>query len=185
MLLLILILSTYSKNHYCSDANCSTCLQGYSYRSVSCVTICPEQSYLNALNICSYSFKGDICKVQFFKFFNYDSSSIDVFYHPQNLPFQDSGRQSPIPTNDRGFYFTTTSTLKTNKHWVIGPTFMIDLIARVRNDGTILNITSALGINFHLYSVSNVLHAQLLLFHNFSSSLYEFTNTFTQEKWLR
>ena len=108
---ILLIFSVSSANIDCADVNCTSCTTGYLYKGISCLPLCPFGfSSLSVLNRCNGTGQN-LFYIEFFAFTEYTSRSIEVFYHPYNLSFQDQSQKSPIPTIDRGFYFANTSSL--------------------------------------------------------------------------
>ena len=99
-------------NLYCATSACTSCISGYFLFGTSCMAICPTGYYQNSTsNQCAALASQDVFYINFFEFLEYNATSIGNFSHPQNLPFIDQGKASPIPTRERGFYFANTSTL--------------------------------------------------------------------------
>jgi hypothetical protein len=108
---------------------------------------------------------------------------VDVFHHPEGLPFSDQNKRSPIPTKERGFYFTKTSRLKTDSHWVLAPLFSIDFIIRISGDGTVLKVKYLQKSIIHFYSQNGKFIVEILLFHDLNEELKRFSMNFNSNQW--
>ena len=105
------------------------------------MAICPTGYYQNSTsNQCAALASQDVFYINFFEFLEYNATSIGNFSHPQNLPFIDQGKASPIPTRERGFYFANTSTLNSTVPWVFSPTFYFRINFNIQSDGVMFTI---------------------------------------------
>ena len=130
LVLCIAILScipVLSSNIGCIDDFCSYCTSGYLFQSTSCLPICPT-GYLQSSNVCSNTSQLNLFNINFFTFTTFAASSIGVFQSPNNTPFSQSNRNSPIPTTSLGFYFVPSSQLISTQNWVLSPEITIILI---------------------------------------------------------
>lgn len=141
MMLILLVCCSLAANLNCADSLCTSCTSGYLYRNISCVSICPENSFYSG-GKCEISDEAPFIKLHFASFLSFESAKIGDFEHPQGLPFQDSGKNSPIPTKYQGFYFTTTSSLVLNNK-ALAPSFTLEFYIKVNSAGTIFTLSDS------------------------------------------
>ena len=180
---LILALSSAS-NINCVDSSCSSCTSGYLYKSLSCLPLCPT-GYTQSANpsICTATSSQNIFFLRFWEFRQFAATSIGNFQHPTGLQFQNSAKGSPIPTMERGFYFVSTSKLKSTVNYIIGPDFSLRLCIRIKADGTILEATSG-GISyFKLSAVAGQVIAYWYLTSTSTSATYSVTGITYTTNW--
>ena len=158
-LLLAFSIST-SSNINCADSSCSSCTTGYLYNSLSCLPLCPTGFIqTSSPNTCTASSSQSLFYLNFWEFRQFGVSSIGNFQHPGGLLFDDSQHLTPIPTNERGFYFASTSRLVSTSSYVLGPDLTLRFCIRIKADGTIFEASSG-GISyFKLAAVSGTVTA--------------------------
>ena len=99
-------------NLYCTNSSCTSCSAGYYLLQTSCLALCPTGYTSNTSSkSCVASGSAEVFYLTFYNFFQYTASSIGNFQSPNNLPFNNQNKASPIPTSDRGFYFASSSKL--------------------------------------------------------------------------
>ena len=154
MLITLIILQlgvTESSNINCASSSCSSCTSGYLYKSLSCLPLCPS-GYTSSSNSCAPSANLNLFFLNFYEFLDYGATFIDNFSHPSNLPFKENGKASPIPTKDRGFYFTTTSALVSSLNTIMAPDFNLRFIIKITSNGNIFQVTDGTNNYFKLSS---------------------------------
>ena len=113
LLVALLMVQLALSNLYCFDSTCSPCTSGYLYNTHSCLLMCPTGfTQSSSPNQCTASSSQSVFYVNFWEFGDYEASSIGSFSHPTGLSFSTATQLSPIPTMERGFYFASTSSLK-------------------------------------------------------------------------
>ena len=184
MILIVFVLSlSEASNINCADSLCSSCVSGYLYNSTSCLPMCPT-GYLqtSSPNLCTSS-STFIYSLNFAEFLSFTAHSIGNFAHPSGLQFMDPGRYSPIPTNERGFYFVSTSRLVSTVNYIIGPDFTLRLCIRIKTDGTIFEATSG-GISYlKLAGVSGKIVSAWYLTSTTTSSYYSLASYSYSDSW--
>ena len=134
-------------------------------------------------NVCTAGTQN-LFDLNFFEFHQFTASSIGNFQHPTGLQFKDSAKLSPIPTMERGFYFTSTSRLVSTVNYIIGPDFTLQFTIRIRADGTIFE-AYANGISyFKLAAVSGKVVAYWYLTSTSTSSINSFSSYTYSTYWM-
>ena len=164
-LFLIRLAVVYAQGLWCSSSNCSSCLEGYLYRSHKCLALCPS-GYSQINKICS---KTSFCN--FFTFTTgiplaFDAKNVESFIHPQGLEFRDSGKKSPIMTKDRGLYFDKTSSLVSKISWIISPDFVFGICYKIINPGIIFRMTSGISTILELSETLTIKNFNFLFYLN-------------------
>ena len=152
-----------SANISCANINCTSCNAGYLYNSSSCLNLCPTGFYLVASSYCNQTASQNLFALIFTEFFDFCATSIGDFSHPLGASFNDSAKLSPIPTNLMGFYFASTSSLKSTKNWIMGPDFTIRLMIYIITDGIIFTVTNGTANYFTIVADSGSININWLL----------------------
>ena len=141
LFLLMILSSADSLNTNCNSPICSECISGYNYEKLTCLQICPEGYSILQVS-CVQQAKTPFIRMKLFRFLDVSASQVSDFQHPDGLPFGDLQRKSPIPTKDRGFYFQNTSSLVSTKNWVLAPTFFVNFLLKVHEEGKIFSCSN-------------------------------------------
>ena len=137
----MILLRANSLNINCNSPICSECISGYNYENMSCLHICPE-GYSLIRASCVQQVKSPFILLKLFRFLDVSANHVSDFQHPDGLPFGDLQRKSPIPTKDRGFYFQNTSSLFSTTNWVLAPTFFVNFLLKVHDEGKIFSCSN-------------------------------------------
>ena len=130
MLGFVLLLTLIQANINCEDISCRICLEGNNYQSKSCLSLCPS-SFITQNKTCFSTDFQILFSIDITGYSNFSSSSIEMFTHPSNEPFDRSNKIVPLLTKDRGLYFTNISYLVSNQSWILAPDFSILINFRV------------------------------------------------------
>ena len=133
------VLGIVQANKYCIQSTCTSCSLGYKYSSASCLIYCPTGTSINGKN-CTEGSDLEVFSLKFKISTNYTANSIGTFSHPLNYTFSNSTGVTPIPTIDRGFYFSSNSHLISSTSWVVGPKFCLVIYYQGFTSGSILSI---------------------------------------------
>ena len=143
MVLAILFISLSQALHLnCWSNECYNCTEGkLNFEKTNCLDICPTgYTKSDILKNCNDTkIQKNLFEVDFKSNLNYYSSSIGDFTHPYKFPFK-YDRNGPIPTKDRGFYFSNTSRLTTSKQPILAPSFICGLVLKVLYPGNIFSV---------------------------------------------
>ena len=162
-----------ASNINCGDSSCSYCISGYLYNKISCLPLCPTgYTQTSSPNTCIASSSQSVFSLNFFGFRHFSATAIDNFQHPLGLSLQDQSRTSPIPTNERGFYFQSSSQLVSNVNYILGPDLTFRFCLRIKSDGTIFEATSGGIIYFKIYALSGIVTAEWYLASSSASSIH-------------
>ena len=185
LVLILLIAIATSSNLYCADSVCSSCTSGYLYNTYSCLPLCPT-GFTQSSNQCTASSSLSVFYLNFWDFGNYAATSIGSFNHPSGLSFSDSGQGSPIPTKERGFYFASTSRLKSTANWIFAPDFTLRLAIKIINDGVVFITRISDTVYTEIAASAGLLAANWYLTSNSSPSTLTTAShsmSFTYSSW--
>ena len=181
---MIILAYCTGSNINCLDLSCSSCVSGYLYNSLSCLPICPSgYTQSSSPNICTPASQS-IFYLNFWEFRDFGASSIGGFNHPSLVAFQDVYRGSPIPTNERGFYFVTTSRLISSINYIIGPDFTLRFCIKIKSDGAIFEAYSQTTSYFKLESLSGTVTANWYLTSLSTSSTFSLPSFSYTNSWV-
>ena len=183
MFILFITLSLSAGNIYCSDSNCSLCTQGFKYSNVACVLHCPEGS-LKSDSHCEIGSQDPFIKLKFAEFLDYTAASISDFQHPLGLSFNNSGKLSPIPTKERGFYFASTSSLVSNRNWIIGPICFLHILVKIDQEGGIFKVGNSEIEHFYVYFANGHVNIDVLVYKNENEQIYTLRQTAIKGEWI-
>jgi hypothetical protein len=171
-------------NLYCIGSGCTSCSQGYRYQSKSCLSVCPTGYMLDSsLTSCTSSSSQSLFSLQFSYFYDFSASQIADFAHPQGISFSDTGKNSPVPTVDRGFYFVSTSGLISNTLYIPAPDFTLRMLIKINADGKLFQISSGTTSFLTVYSLAGILYADWTTQSASSSAVNQVSTTFTYNSW--
>ena len=142
-LLTVLFCVQFTESNLYCISDCKSCLSGFNYLYMSCLSICPS-GFLLTGSECKVDLSQDLFRTDFTKPQVFVSKSIDNFYHPSGNSFNDLSKTTPVSTPDRGFYFHSTSYLISNTSWVLAPNFCLSIIFRPLGQGIIFQISDGL-----------------------------------------
>ena len=139
-LLFLSVFTSYSQGLWCSDLTCTSCLQGYKFQNLMCISICPTGYQLSGNNCYATSTSIYMFTAGFPLPFN--AKSVLMFSSPKGVEFNDTERLSPIMTKDRGLYFAQSSQLVSNTSWILAPDYNFVICVKLINPGIIFQVTS-------------------------------------------
>ena len=168
----LIFLQVANSNLFCGSSPCSSCLQGYAYKNISCVPLCPTGFTLSSGNCVQTQNPPRIFNLEFDYFTDLSASCIDQFCHPLNKSFIDSNRFSPIPTLMKGFYFEPTSGLKSSYSSIPGPDFSYGIYIRTFSPGSIFQILEESKVYFSLITSQDEFVIRVLLTSSDNSDFY-------------
>ena len=148
-ILCVLIAEIYlsNSNLYCADSQCKTCLEGYNYKNISCLSICPTGFQLVSNSSCILNSSTILFSSNFYTATSFAATSIFNFTHPLSIPFNDSRKLTPVPTKSQGLLFRNTSGLIFKSNLTLAPDFCFSIHIKVLSDGIIFKACKDL-INF-------------------------------------
>ena len=156
-----LFIHAFSLNSFCFDSACKNCTNfKLNFDSSNCLDLCPKGFEPIENNTkCNATSIRTLFALEFHQEKRYSISSIGDFYHPDRANFQNN-KMGPIPTKDRGFYFSDTSRLLTSKSYILAPNFGLGIIIRVISPGTIFSIINGTDTIFMLSSDATNIQSQ-------------------------
>ena len=172
-LILYLLAQVISQGLWCSNSSCSTCLEGFNYKNLMCLSKCPT-GYITNSSICQYNYTYFLFNFEPGLPLALNAKSVNVFNHPQGLEFRDKSRLSPIMTKDRGLYFANSSRLISNTSWILAPDFSFCFSLKIVTNGTIFQVGENNKTYLRVYGDSKSFSVQVL----FNTSLGNKTETF-------
>lgn len=131
--------------------------------------MCPT-SYNIIDSSCIASLSTQLFYLDFSQFYTLNAISINGFSHPKGVDFIDSGRESPIPTKERGFYFVNTSRLVADESYTLAPDHSIAFLIKAFETGTVIEIVN----NWTLFKIE-VFNGYVEVMWNLSSNYYNET----------
>ncbi|OMJ94770.1 hypothetical protein SteCoe_1949 [Stentor coeruleus] len=148
VLLAVLSFIGQSANIYCSDSLCTSCIQGILYNKTSCLSLCPSLYSKSEFSIsCIPEGNLNLFDMFFYNFTFFSSFQIGPFYPFHLLSFEDGISDGPIPTKERGFYFSENSALVSDRNYMPAPDFTMRIAFLVKNPGTVFRVTKK-GLDF-------------------------------------
>lgn len=148
LLAFLLLFLGQCANIYCSDPLCIFCMQGISYNDTSCLSLCPSKySESDFSMFCIPEGNLNLFDMFFYNFTSISSFEIDSFYPFHQLSFESGMSDGPMPTKDRGFYFSENSALIPYRNYIPAPDFTIRIALLVKNPGIIFRATKN-GLDF-------------------------------------
>ena len=152
VLLFFNLLSTSSLSNLYCNSPCTSCSQGYTYESKSCLDLCPTKYTTTEANkSCTASSDLVLMLVDFLRFYKFHSKTIEDFTTLNNLYF-DETLDAPVPVLGMGFYFKTSSYLISQNYWIPAPDMSIRLLFKdLTGNGDILKISNTALDVFRIY----------------------------------
>ena len=176
--------SVVSLNIGCLDNNCTNCSTGYSYLNTSCLPFCPKGYSLIQNTTCTSNAGKELFYLDFYKYSEFSGRSFKNFKHPSNITFNDSSKQTPVPTKYQGFLFTNTSGLVLNSNLSVAPDFCLSIYIRIYSDGIIFQISKD-SMTFLVFSVVQKFFLLELNYTNSSfTDLVNINTTISSTKWI-
>ncbi|OMJ84046.1 hypothetical protein SteCoe_14915 [Stentor coeruleus] len=148
----------------CLSSSDSKCISCSSYLlSPVCTRICPSGYTAASFGKCSLlEAYPKLFFLDFSSETNLQLNSISSFYTPSNISYINSLKSSPLPTLDRGFYFSNNSTMATlpesNSSFIPSPNLTVKMWIKVISKGKILS--SYIGSSYtycNIYSTDSEL----------------------------
>lgn len=145
----------------CLSSSNSACISCSSYLlSPVCTRICPS-GYTTSSGKCSLpEAYPKLFSLDFSSVTNLQLNNICSFYTPSNISYINSLKSSPLPTLDRGFYFSKSSTMATspesNSSFIPAPNITVKMWIKIISNGKIL--TSYIGNSYpycNIYSIDS------------------------------
>lgn len=165
LMLSLVLIASESLKMFCEDSSCSSCTDGYSFKSKSCLSLCPTGYSVTTSpsRKCLESDSLQVFVVKFYQQMDYEATSIMGFSHPDALKFNDAFKATPIPAVSRGFYFTSTSKLVFKDYVLLSPDLALHLCVLVKHIGTIFEVIGNNVPFFKLEADENNLIASIYL----------------------
>lgn len=134
---------------------CLSCVSGYyRYNQLICVKACPT-GYGVVNKECVKSIDAMVLDLKFFEYSDINDREIDGFSNNYDVRFTNTGRNSLIPTKDKGFYSDSYSVMFADNNWMPGPdmTFMFWIFGT--SSGVIFEVVDSTSKVVQIYLSTN------------------------------
>ncbi|OMJ84684.1 hypothetical protein SteCoe_14141 [Stentor coeruleus] len=123
------------------DDKCTSCSNSYLILPI-CSLICPSKYSISGSECISSETLPILFSLEFSKVSSLTEMQIGNFVNQNSEAFQSPTKNTPLPTKDRGFFFSSTSLMICNeKDLIPSPFFTIKAWAKIESPGIIFQIT--------------------------------------------
>ena len=162
-----------------SNGNCAVCNSNYYlYNSLICVSACPS-GYIENNGICSLNSSLTLINIDFSQEINWNQNTIGTIKTADGNSFNNSLKNSLIPTKSQGFYSKSNTKLIGTSSWIPSPDLTISCWVLIKTDGHIIELSETSSVIIRTFIASSVYGILLYLLHQSSGTTDVFTYTST------
>lgn len=139
-MLIFCFISLSSAMLYCSNSTCLSCESIFFLYRHSCLSLCPFD-YLENSGKCDQNLSVQLFNEDFIEFYAYNSSFFNNTFNKFNTGIF-TEETFPIPTRDRGLYFSSNRSLESITSLIPSPDITIFFLLRVFSPGTLFSLST-------------------------------------------